>query len=170
MAIHVMFNDDHPVVLQAVQEANQLFNGRELYQHIRRKESFDPRYTNVSPFIIADLLQNSKLMFNVELFYPSGLISHWKYRKTLGYKDHAFPNTLFLNVKKLDRPIHEITATIIHECVHALDEENQQYSFGHGDNSPKYKGETAPYWIGNEAIRILKGNQAHVGIEFDVEE
>lgn len=90
-----------------------------------------------------------------------------KYRKTFAYTDGRFPNTLFLNFKKLDREIEDIAATIIHESIHALDDAEATYTFGHGNNSSAGKDNTAPYWIGNLAYRILKNNQNAPLLAFD---
>lgn len=159
----IRFNDEHPIVQQAVEMANLVVEKKEFYERIRKETKFD--LSTAGPAFIADLILNSSLDFKVELFYPSG----WralKYRKTFAYTDRNYPNTLFLNLKKLDREIEDIAATIIHESIHALDDECIEYTFGHGNNSSVGKDNTAPYWIGNLVYQILKGN-SNAKLQFD---
>jgi hypothetical protein len=165
----IVFKDENVLVQEAVDKSNELLSGTVLFDHIRSKGSFDSRYTNTTSAIIADLIQTSKLEFIIELFYPTRLIDKVRYRKTFAYTDGNFPNTLFLNLKKLNRSYEDIAGTIIHESIHAIDDEQLLYSFGHGDNSPSGKDDTAPYWIGNEAIKILTGDPLAT-ITFDVDE
>ncbi len=79
---------------------------------------------------------------------------------TTAYVDDDYPNTVFLNSRKLDRDISEIVNTIVHECVHAVDAALTNVSFGHGDNNWRGKGNSAPYWIGNLAESILSGEKS----------
>jgi hypothetical protein len=163
----ITFNDEHKNVQQAVQMANLVLANDDFYARIRQVTKFD--LSTAAPAIIADLIKNSRLDFKVELFYPSG----WraiKYRKTFAYTDEIYLNTLFLNLRKLDREIEDIAATIIHESIHALDDECLEYTFGHGNNSSKGKDNTAPYWIGNLAYQILKGDIKSKKLTFDQEE
>lgn len=160
----ITFNDEHKNVQQAVQMANSVLANEDFYARIRQVTKFD--LSTATPAIIADLINNSSLDFKVELFYPSG----WraiKYRKTFAYTDGNYPNTLFLNLKKIDREIQDIAATIIHESIHALDDECIEYTFGHGNNSSIGKDHTAPYWIGNLAYQILKGDFSSKQLTFD---
>ena len=163
----VKFNDENETVQKAVQMANEVFKNKDFYSRIRQELKFD--LSTATPKIIADLIENSNLEFKVELFYPTG----WraiKYRKTFAYTDGNYPNTLFLNLKKLDRETEDIAATIVHESIHALDDESVEYTFGHGNNSSIGKDNTAPYWIGNLAYQILKNDFNSKKLIFDQEE
>lgn len=163
----VIFADENAYVQKATTMANTILGNEEFYQKIRQQEKFD--LSTAKPSIIAELIKSSGLEFKVELFYPSG----WraiKYRNTFAYTDPNYPNTLFLNLKKLDREIEDIAATIIHECIHALDQEAVDYTFGHGNNSPKGKENTAPYWIGNLAYKLLKNDPEAEALVFDAED
>lgn len=163
----ITFNDVHKNVQEAVKMANSVLENEDFYIRIRQVTKFD--LSTASPEFIADLIHNSNLDFNVELFYPSG----WraiKYRKTFAYTDGNYPNTIFLNLKKLDREIEDIAATIIHESIHTLDDECVEYTFGHGNNSSVGKDNTAPYWIGNLVYQILKGDFKSKQLTFDQEE
>lgn len=150
--MRIIFKDNHPKILEATEMANSVLINQMFYNKICEKESFD--LSTASPQIIAALIAESNLEFKIELFYPS----NWdaiKYRKTLAYMDGRFPDTLFINLRKLDRSAESIAATIIHESLHALDNEAVDFTFGHGNNSSKGKENTAPYWIGNLAHKIL---------------
>lgn len=149
----IIFNENLAGVKSATDKSNELLKMEEFYKAISDHPNFD--LSNASPKIIAELLKKSDLEFKVEIFYPN-IIQSIKHRKTFAYTDSRFPNTLFLNFKKLDREIEGIAATIIHESIHALDDAEENYTFGHGNNSPKGKHNTAPYWIGNLAYRMLK--------------
>jgi hypothetical protein len=161
----IVFDDEDPSVQQATQMANSIFTNEEFYKRIRQETKFD--LSTAKPAVIAELILNSSLEFKVELFYPSG----WraiKYRKTFAYTDGNYPNTLFLNLRKIDRELEDIAATIVHESIHALDDECLEYTFGHGNNSSIGKDNTAPYWIGNLAYQILKGD-FNATLSFDQE-
>jgi len=160
----ITFNDEHEKIQIAVQMANMVFENEIFYERIRQVTRFD--LSTATPEIIAELIASSRLEFKVELFYPSG----WraiKYRKTFAYTDGNYPNTLFLNLKKLDRETEDIAATIVHESIHALDDECIEYTFGHGNNSSIGKENTAPYWIGNLAYQILKNDSNCKRLIFD---
>jgi hypothetical protein len=160
----IIFNENIASVKSAADKSNELLKNAEFYKAIANKPNFD--LSTASPKIVADLLEKSDLEFKVEIFYPNVLQSI-KYRKTFAYTDERFPNTLFLNFKKLDREIESIAATIIHESIHALDNAEEAYTFGHGNNSPVGKENTAPYWIGNLANRMLKNNPVAPLLAFD---
>jgi len=160
----ITFNENLAGVKSATNKSNELLKMEEFYKAISDHPNFD--LSNASPKIIAELLNNSDLEFKVEIFYPNAFQSI-KYRKTFAYTDSRFPNTLFLNFKKLDREIEDIAATIIHESIHALDDAEENYTFGHGNNSPRGKDNTAPYWIGNLAYRMLKNDPNSPLLVFD---
>lgn len=160
----IIFNEDLAGVKSATEKSNELLKNVEFYKAIANHPNFD--LSTASPKIIANLLERSELEFKVEIFYPNGL-QLIKYRKTLAYTDENHPNTLFLNFRKLNREVESIVATIIHESIHALDDNEEEYTFGHGNNSSVGKDNTAPYWIGNLAYRILKNNHNAPLLVFD---
>ena len=166
MPVQISFQEEHLHVIKAVSLANQLLNDPMFYSNIAAKDHFD--LSTASPPVVAEVLQNSNLVFAVELFYPNLLT--FKYRKTLAYTDTRFPNRLFLNFKKLDRSAESIAATIIHESVHAVDNTTEMYTFGHGNNSAVGKENTAPYWIGNLANSMLLNGAPLTALVFDQEE
>ena len=76
------------------------------------------------------------------------------------YDDPQKPSVINLNRHMLDRPVHSISNTLVHQCIHALNAINPEYSFGHGDNSNEGKEKTAPYWIAALAQKLV-GNNTH---------
>jgi hypothetical protein len=161
----VVFKVKLPKVEIATEMANALLVNSEFIQKIRDKDSFD--MSTASPQVIADLIEASRLEMEIKLFYPTGE-NDLKYIKTFAFTNRKMPNILFLNLKKLNRTTESIAATIIHECIHVIDNAASEYTFGHGDNSSKGKGNTAPYWIGNLANKMLHANAAE--LVFDQEE
>jgi len=81
----------------------------------------------------------------------------WRWSKAIGYYSYKNPTTINLNIYKQDRSISSITNTLIHEAIHMADYFDRHHSFGHGDNSPKGKQNTAPYAIGSLAASIVDG-------------
>ena len=149
----ILLRDEHPTVANAVEKANFILRDAEFYQEIRKKERFD--MSTATPGEIASYLETLELLFEVILFKPQTLFERIKYRKTYAYTDHNYPNMLFINELKLEREEESIAATIIHESIHALDHAVEDYTFGHGSNRAHNKENTAPYWIGNLAYKIL---------------
>ncbi|MCX6307220.1 MAG: hypothetical protein NT040_19820 [Bacteroidetes bacterium] len=160
----IIFNDEHTRVKAATALSNGILKNPVFFKAISDHPSFD--LSTASPQIIADLMAKSDLEFKIEIFYPNVLQSI-KYRKTFAFTDGRFPNTLFLNFKKLERETEDIAATIIHESIHALDDAAENETFGHGNNSAVGKENTAPYWIGNLAYRMLKNNPDAPLLAFD---
>lgn len=160
----IIFNENLAGVKSAVDKSNSLLKDGAFFEAIANHPKFD--LSTASPDIISRLIRESDLEFRVEIFYPN-LFQFIRYRKTFAFTDHRFPNTLFLNHKKLNREVEDIAATIIHESVHALDDSNASYTFGHGNNSPVGKENTAPYWIGNLTYRMLKNNNDAALLVFD---
>ena len=145
--------------------ANKVLLNNEFYNKIALKSQFD--FSNATGQIISDIIKISNLEFKVDLFYPRLFGSFMRYRKSLAYITSSYPNTLFLNARKLNRALAEIAATISHESIHALDDSENIYSFGHGNNSPVDKDNTEPYWIGNLAYSILTGHTVDSHLVFD---
>jgi len=77
----------------------------------------------------------------------------------LGYFSPSQPDHIFLNNRKLNRSKGSIVATLIHEMIHFCDYLNEVDSYGHGDNSPAGKENTAPFYIDNIAESIVDDKQ-----------
>ncbi len=163
--MRIIFNERNRTVERATEMSNEILQNNSFFQEISNHPSFD--FSTASPATIADLMRNSNFEFHVEFFYPNLLNRLSKFKKTLAYTDKRYPDTLFLNVRKLRRSPESIAATIIHEIVHALDRQATEYTFGHGNNSSVGKGNSAPYWIGNLAYRMLMNNPHLTALLFD---
>lgn len=166
MPVQIIFTEENAIVKKAVDQSNDLFASEDFYNIIRQKDKFD--LSTATPQQVANILKASSLAFTVELFYPNFLT--FRYRKTLAYTDSRYPNRLFLNFKKLNRSSESIAATVIHESIHAVDDSEEQYTFGHGNNSPVGKDNTAPYWIGNLAYKLLTGSSELIVFDQDENE
>lgn len=148
--MQVVFFGSNDRVAQAVAAANKLLANDEFFERIRSHDAFS--MATASPRQIADLMQGSAARVEVQLYK-----SRWPLSKALAYEDARYPNTVFLNSRRLDRSTASICATFIHECVHALDSSEPGLRFGHGDNNPNGKENTAPYWIGDLAYELISG-------------
>jgi len=77
---------------------------------------------------------------------------YWNpFSKAIASYNPKYPNTITLNSRRLGRTVDSIVGTILHEAVHLTDHYYQSVSFGHGDNSPIGKENTAPFKIGEVA-------------------
>ena len=133
----------------AVEDANELFNSEIFYELIGKHPGFS--CSQKSPVEIAELIKNSNLKIELKLYKPN-----WKWSKVLGYFVKSHPNNIFLNIRKIRRSTNSITNTIVHECIHALDnhENSNIIEFGHNCG---YFVNTAPYEIGKIAESIIDG-------------
>ncbi len=148
-----IINDvDHPKIHLSVRCANELLKNPFFHERICGKPYFDR--TTARPGHLSKLIQDSNMVFRVTTFKPKGIVERIRFKKTLALTDNRYPGRLFLNENKLNHSTEHIAATIIHESIHALDQIST-VSFGRGDDRGQGKGNTAPYWIGNLAYRIL---------------
>ncbi len=147
----------------AVDLALEIFQNDDFYRQISNHDKFDQ--SDLSPSEIAELLRDFEIPVNVEGFYPRWF-ERLRYRKTLAY---AVGGNVYFNLRKINRSDASLAATLVHETIHVVDNYNEG-SFGHGSNSAEGKDNTAPYWIGNLAFKILTGNPlAELQVEFDDE-
>jgi hypothetical protein len=147
--VRVVYSGTRPIVITVVAQANDVLGNNEFYKRIAKKDDFT--YTDESPKDIAGWIKESTLTVTVRVYKgkPGS--------PTTAYVDPKFPNTIFLNSRKLGRDTPKIVNTIIHECVHTVDRSLTNARFGHGDNRRRGKRNSAPYWIGRLAERILNG-------------
>ncbi len=97
----------------------------------------------------------------VKVYYPkwrwSSALGYFSEYKRLWYKPWKFIKTdkkiIHLNGYKLDRAVPSLVGTLAHELVHVADSLSS-YSFGHGNNKPEGKQNTAPYWVGTCAKKL----------------
>jgi hypothetical protein len=149
MKVHYDGNID--LVEKAVYAANGLLADDQFYETIRQHGQFD--MTSATSAQIADIMRSCNTLLSVVLYKP------WSpFAPSLGKEDSGHPEFIYMNFRRLSRPMADIVGTIIHEAVHAADA-TSPVDFGHGDNSSRGKENTAPYWIGNMAIARIAGSR-----------
>ena len=151
--ITIDYSGTHQGVLQAVQRANALLKDNSFFGQIAAHPAFD--LSTATPVQVADILKNSTFRMEIQ-FYKTR--NPWS--DALAYDDPYHPLIIHLNERRLNRSLASICATIIHEAVHAADAMEKQFSFGHGNNNPAGKQNTAPYWIDGLAYTTVSGGKA----------
>lgn len=133
--------------------ANELLKKQSFYTKITNKKTpFD--MATASPAYIARKLKSERnhTVCTVRLYSK-------RFSKALAFFDARYPGSIFINEAKLGRSDGSVVATIIHEWVHLVDNNDPEESFGHGSNSSKGKQNTAPYWIDNLAQSMIDGEK-----------
>ncbi len=127
------------------------------WRRIRTKPKFDN--ATISSAEIERRLRTANSTITIQLWKPKP--SHADmYKNTIALVDSGHPRKLFYHTKFVDRAVGQKVNTIVHEYVHsvdAFDDGDPGRQMGHGDNSARGKGDTAPYWIGDLAERIYRG-------------
>lgn len=145
------YKGDDQQIKNAIAKAKEILATPGFYDGIRVKKNFT--HTSEPASDIADALKKAKLTVRVR-GYKGGDDT-----RTLAYVDGDFPTTIFINSSKTeDRKVLSITNTLIHETIHILDRSVPEARFGHGGNSSNGKKNSAPYWIGAYASKILSGD------------
>lgn len=144
------WNYTNEKVEDAIEEANKLLQKRDFYNKIESEINFD--MANVSASKISTLIQLSKQ----NKLYVNLYRSRNPWSKAYGYFIPSKPDHIYLNTRKLNRSLGSIVASLIHEMVHYVDNLYPEYSFGHGNNSPVGKEQTAPYRIDFIAQKIIE--------------
>lgn len=121
--------------------------GDEIYNDIKIRLKRPSRIDSRSPMV-----KNYEL--TVKLYKSK---NPWS--SAYGYFSPSKPDHIFLNSRKLNRSRGSIVSSLIHEMIHYVDDKNKYESYGHGDNSPVGKSNTAPYWIDNLAESIVDDKQ-----------
>lgn len=130
---------------QCILCANTLLDNEIFYKNIKVKETpFDMSTASAEYISNIMYLKKNLLTCNVRTY-------HRRFTRALAYFIPSQPDTVYINTAKLNRSTGSIIATLIHEWVHLVDHDDKTHSFGHGDNSPRGKQNTAPYWIDNLA-------------------
>jgi hypothetical protein len=144
-------NTTNIFVLQCIDKANELLNSPKFQSDITSKPG-GYKFSNCTGMIISNCIQNLEKTMEVHLYKSK---NPWS--KARGYYTGKHPNRIHLNTRWLRRAKGSVTATVVHEIVHAADSENDEYFFGH-DNKNRYipaYAHSAPYWIDNLAeIRV----------------
>jgi hypothetical protein len=146
--VSISYHGTSLILIDPLFKTNLLLEEDSFYEAIRRHRSFD--MANVDAATIARLLKESTLRMTVNTYL-------WPFSKADSYDDPKEPAVINLNQWHINRSTPSFCNTFIHKIIHAVNAENPQYEFGHGDNSPEGKENTAPYWIGNLAERTIAG-------------
>ena len=147
------FARNYPNLNEAVKLANQMLQGDHgFFDEIRKINAFEysKNYSTHQPVSGNDIapLLAQKIDITVKKYKP------WYFwSKAIASTIPGVP-VIRLNQYKLDRPIDETAATLIHECVHIVDTQ-KKLSFGHGNNYAAGKGLSAPYLIEKIAQEII---------------
>ncbi|RCS28100.1 hypothetical protein DUT90_01980 [Polaribacter sp. WD7] len=137
-------------IITAIEDANDILNSEEFYQLISNHGDFN--CSDFSSEDISNIIKKSKLEVEVKIYKP-----RWRYSKVLGYFIKSKPNKIFLNSRKIYRDTNSITNTIIHEYVHAVDNDNNSNAIEFGHICQSFTN-TAPYVIGSYAEFLMEGN------------
>jgi len=140
-------------VSEAIILANDLLQNPEFYDRVATHPGFD--LADVSPEIIAGLMCETHIKMSVHLYYATNA-----HLPIDGFDDISNPSCIHLNVWNINRSAASICNTIIHSCVHAVNAYNSQLDFGHGGNAAGGKDNTAPFWIGALAQRMVSDDEA----------
>lgn len=146
--VTIEYNGYNTQVLAAAKQVNYLFNYEPFLNAIKTNHLFD--LANVSPTKIADMIANTDIKLSINLYWPLKLSN-----RAHAYDDVTNPQILHMNKITLNRPIHSLCNTMVHQAVHAVNYTNSHVYFGHGDNNPCGKCNTAPYWIAGLAQKMI---------------
>ncbi|MCB0700027.1 MAG: hypothetical protein H6551_00370 [Chitinophagales bacterium] len=135
----------------AVVYMNHLFIYPPFLNNIYRHKYFD--MADTEPQKIVGMIKDSELKIKVdEYFSPAPS------QRACSYDDPKNPFSIHVNWWTLNRNVHSICNTLMHQCVHALNAANPTLYFGHGDNSHMGKDNTAPFRIAYFAQAAVANN------------
>lgn len=146
--IMIEYNGGHKAIKAATTYVNNLFVYTPFLEAIYCNTHFD--MADVSPKKIVKMIEHTNLKLTLDLYLPA-LLSN----KAYAYDDPNKQSIIHMNKIALNRPIHSICNTMVHQCVHALNAHHPSTYFGHGSNTAEGKDNTAPFWIAGLAQRIV---------------
>lgn len=150
--ITIEYNGTRDALKAAVAEVNQLFTCIPFLDGVSKLKKFD--LANITPQKIIHMIQETDLKLSLDLYWPQPFSS-----RAYAYDDtHADP-VIHMNRLTLDRPIHSLCNTIMHQAVHALNTVHQDVYFGHGNNNPEGKEHTAPYFLAGLAQQLIADDE-----------
>jgi hypothetical protein len=147
--IQINYSGTVSELTDAAVKANELLQSLQFYADIKAHPTF--KFADCSPAVIADLIFNATIGMTVELYFDDN-------PRVFGYDDTVHPEIIHINSNRNEFNVPALANTMIHETVHAVNNLNQQYYFGHHGNSSWGKENTAPYWIGNHAEQLIRGS------------
>lgn len=152
---------------EAVREANGLLWGQELYDKIsERIKPFD--------FTTPDDLPPARIAERLKALNQTFTVIPWDFERKVTTGAYTCSTKLrnIIKVSKrkkhIKRSIPLIVNTIIHECVHALDCFTSEFLLKHGNNEREGKDQSAPYWIGDCAGKLITGTNTIFKNEIEV--
>lgn len=149
------------VIEQASRIAQKILSMPEFYQAIAAKKTpFDSRWTSpqATNEFIAKFFFELEVEMTVDTYYK-------RFSKAFAYTLTGVKGKLWINTSKLNRSIPSIVATIIHECCHLVDFESE-YNMHHGDNDPRGKQNSFPYWTDDLAYKMAEMILKDLPIDF----
>lgn len=145
------YNGDDARIKTACIDANNPVLFTKVIERIKNIDTF--YMSDASPEKIANIFTKfaeSNEYMEILTYKPA-----WRWSKAIGYFDASKPNKIFLNAYKLNRGRASYVGNFYHELTHYLSFRSGIY-FNHGSNSPRGKENTAPYFIGNLAMRLYE--------------
>ena len=146
------YNGTDARIKTACMDANDIHLFNKLVEKIRQVESFD--MSDATPKQIANIFvkfAESNEYMEIVTYKPV-----WRRSRAIGYFDPNKPNKIFLNAYRLNRSPASYVGNYYHELSHYLSFRSGIY-FNHGNNkNPHTKQFTAPYFIGNLAMKLYE--------------
>lgn len=131
----------------AVAFTNKLFTRTTFIKGVSELKKFD--MANITPKKIIDMLHKTDLKLSIDLYWPVPFSS-----SAYAYDDINSAPVIHMNKLTLNRPIHSLCNTIMHQTIHALNAVHDKFYFGHGDNNATGKEYTAPYYMAGLAQKM----------------
>ncbi|RYD58294.1 MAG: hypothetical protein EOP56_05060 [Sphingobacteriales bacterium] len=148
--VRIIYKGSDEALQQAVASVNALFLDTDFYNTISRHRDFD--LADISPLNLSLLIRSTRMDMKIEFYY-----SLYPFSKALSFDDETNPQTIWLNKWNLNRTAGSLANTLMHQCIHAINNRHRQHYFGHGDNEVAGKENTAPYWIASLAQQQVDG-------------
>ncbi len=146
--ISISYSGGNDVIGTAIVQVNKLFTHIPFLDAIYNLKKFD--MATISPKQVTDLLCNTDLRLTVDTYWPMRFSS-----TADACDDNLNPSAIHLNRLNLNRPVHSICNTLMHQSIHALNACYPSYYFGHGSNNHDGKEHTAPFRIAALAQQIV---------------
>lgn len=153
--IRISYSGSNDIIGAAIQHVNKLFTHIPFLDAIYNLKKFD--MATISPRQVTDLLCNTDLQLTVDTYWPM------RFSSTADACDDSLnPSAIHLNRLNLNRPVHSICNTLMHQSIHALNACYPSYYFGHGNNNNDGKENTAPFRIAALAQQIIAKDEKAV--------
>lgn len=146
--ISISYNGMNETVKAAITYVNSLFIYAPFLHTIHAQKQFD--MATVSPQKIVQMIEKTDMQLCLDLYWPNSMT-----RSGYAYDDPLDADTLHLNRLALNRPVHSICNTLVHQCIHSLNARYPNTYFGHGNNKTEGKSKTAPIWIAGIAQKLV---------------